>query len=596
MEEAINNENIISPPPPPPKPPASQLESLVLNAKKLNFWENIDDDTRNNYVKAVTAGLAVSLAMVPEATSFSFVAGVSPLVGLWTTVILGFFAAAFGGRPGICSSASGACSIVVAALCQSHGAAYLAGCAVLAGVFQVAGGVLGLGKFIRLVPHPVMLGFVNGLAIVMLRAQLTHFQSSAGQFYSLLTKQGQASYGVAAATIVMTRYTIPKLRKKVKKFKAVPPTLGAVAFVSIISKVLKLPVKTLADVAGKETFRGGLLILPKIGLPSGFWTPFIQDPISALKIILPYAITMAAVGSIESLLTLQLLDGIVDDGERGSTKKEVIAQGIGNMAAGMTGGIGGCALVGQSLICVQSGGAGSRLSGMSVSVFLALGLVAFSSLLGSVPIVSLAAVMLLVCQSQFSWSSLRILNQIPKLDAMTILLVSYITVKDDLAKAVLVGTITSALGFAWKQSTNIYANTSYVTNNDTASETKWKRYEFHGALFFGSTQRFASLVTPKDDPEDTVLDFRNCRIADHSALEIINNIFDKYNAAADVTKTTKTLHVQGLSSDVIQLLQNVRDTELPSNVKIEKNPSQDPVYMVAEKPSVYKNVAVPKVP
>ena len=228
-------------------------------------------------------------------------------------------------------------------------------------------------KLIRMVPHPVMVGFVNGLSLVMLKAQLSHFHGATGSFLPLLSSEGKATYGCALLTMALVKFGIPALQEKVDAAKAVPPTLGGVVIATSIARLLKWPVKTLADAAGADTFRGGFSVLPKIGLPASFWLPFKEAPLETLKIILPYAITMAAVGSIESLLTLQLLDGIADDGKRGSTKKEVIGQGIGNLASGLTGGIGGCALIGQSLISAQSGGGVSKLSGMSMAIFLALG-------------------------------------------------------------------------------------------------------------------------------------------------------------------------------------------------------------------------------
>ena len=433
--------------------PPSQVESISTNAKLLQPFGAIDVDALKDTVpQSLAAGLAVSLAMVPEAVSFAFVAGVNPLVGLWTTVVLGFFAAAFGGRAGMCSSASGACSVVVAALCASHGPACLSACALLAGVLQIAAGMLKLGRFVRLIPHPVMLGFVNGLALVMFKAQLVHFQDAAtGTFLNVMTKSGAAMYGLMAFTMVLV-LLIPKI----KALKAVPPSLGGVVTATIVSKLLKLPVKTLADVAGAETFRGGLAVLPKVGLPA---VPFSVDTLNAA---LPFAIPMAAVGSIESLLTMQLLDGIADDGKRGSTSKENIGQGIGNMCSGLTGGIGGCALIGQSLINMESGGGKSRLSGMSMALFLGMGIVAAAPLLANVPIATLVGVMLLVCQGTFNWSSLRILNRIPRLDALIIGLVSYTTVAHDLAKAVVAGTIASALELAWKLSTSISASIDMV--------------------------------------------------------------------------------------------------------------------------------------
>jgi SulP family sulfate permease len=541
-------------------PPPSQIESITQNAKSLNpFGSHLERET---IVSSLASGLAVSLAMVPEAISFAFVAGVSPLVGLWTTVFLGFLAAAFGGRAGICSSASGACSIVVASLCASHGPAYLSACAIMAGILQmVFGGYVGVGKWIRLVPHPVMLGFVNGLTIVMFRAQLMHFQTSTGSFLSLSSAAGKSMYGMTALTMLLVK-TIPKI----KQLRVVPPSLGAVTFCAILAKVLKIPVKTLSDVSGAETFRGGLSVLPTISLPK---VPF---SVESLNIIAPYAITMAAVGAIESLLTMQLLDGIADDGKRGSTRKECFAQGLGNLASGFAGGIGGCALLGQSIINAESGGLKSRLSGMSMAVFLALGIVVGAPLLASVPVAALVGVMFTVCVSTFSWSSLRILNKIPRLDAAIILLVSAITVKDDLAKAVVAGVVVSALGFAWKQSTSISARESFVK---VASQKKeWKTYNLDGPLFFGSTTQFSTLFDVKNDPDDIIIDFTNSRVYDHSALEAINNIAEKYGEMG------KKVHLRHLSNDCGNLLKLLNGGDRPYEL-IESDPKTDPVYGVA---------------
>ena len=546
--------------------PPSQVESISQNAKLLQPFGSIDVSAlRNTVPQSLAAGLAVSLAMVPEAVSFAFVAGVNPLVGLWTTVVLGFFAAAFGGRAGICSSASGACSVVVAALCASHGPAYLSACALLAGALQIAAGVLKLGRFVRLIPHPVMLGFVNGLALVMFKAQLVHFRDAAtGTFLNVLTKSGAAMYGLTALTMVLVR-----LIPKIKVLKAVPPSLGGVVTATIVSKLLNLPVKTLADVAGAETFRGGLAVLPKIGLPA---VPFSME---TLNVVLPFAITMAAVGSIESLLTMQLLDGIADDGRRGSTSSENIGQGIGNMCSGLTGGIGGCALIGQSLINMESGGGKSRLSGMSMALFLGMGIVAAAPLLANVPIATLVGVMLLVCQGTFNWSSLRILNRIPRLDALIIGLVSYTTVAHDLAKAVVAGTIASALGLAWKLSTSISTSTDMVSS-PVDSGSKWKSYSLSGPLYFGSTRQFSSLFDVKNDPgEDIIIDFTNSRVMDHSAIEAINELADKYGAAG------KKVHLRHLSKNCGDMLAKLHKGGLPPYEIIESDPGKDPVYDVA---------------
>ena len=551
-------------------PPPSQFESVVANAKSLNpFGNNKDIQASTSItISSLAAGLAVSLAMIPEAVSFAYVAGVSPLVGLWTTVYLGFFAALFGGRAGICSSASGACSVVVASLCAMHGPAYLSACAVLAGILQILfGGVAGMGKFIRLVPHPVMLGFVNGLTVVMGRSQLLHFKDAAtGGFLSISSAAGKSMYGLTALTMILVR-----LIPKIKALKVIPPSLGAVTICTIIAKIFKIPAKTLADVSGAETFRGGLSVLPKLGLPN---VPFTLE---TLKIVFPFALTMAAVGLIESLLTMQLLDGIADDGHRGSTKKESVGQGLGNIAAGIAGGIGGCALLGQSIINVESGGGKSRLSGMSMAMFLALGIIAAAPLLGSVPIAAMVGVMFTVCQSTFSWSSLRILNKIPTLDAAVIFLVSYVTVKDDLAKAVITGVIASALGFAWKQSTNIAASESMISrpksSNSTSSEKNWKCYNMNGPLFFGSTTQFSNIFDVKGDPEDIVIDFTNSRVMDHSALEAINNIADRYGEAG------KRVHLRHLSEDCAILLRNLHGGDRP--YELIETDLRDPVYGVA---------------
>ena len=593
-------------------PPPSQAESVVINAKSVtaeSFRDTtVDDDNKNKlsvWLRSSAAGLAVSLAMVPKAVAFSFVAGVSPLVGLWTTVVLGFVAAILGGRAGICSSASGACSVVVAALCASHGPGYVSTCAILAGALQVLAGCLGLGKFIRLVPHPVMLGFVNGLAIVMTRAQLVHFRSSSangGGFLSLLTAQGASMYGVTALTMVLVKLW-PKVSQKVRALASIPSTLAAVVLSTVVAKGLQLPVRTLADIAGAETFGGGWAVVPRLAWPTG-----VPPTWSTLQIVLPYAMTMAAVGCIESLLTMQLLDGMVDDGQRGSTRQECIGQGCGNVLAGFTGGIGGCALLGQSIINVQSGGGGSKWSGMSMALFLATGIVIAAPLLGAVPVASLVGVMLLVCHSTFSWSSLRLLRKIPKLDAAVIALVSIATVQKDLAYAVVLGTMASALGFAWKQSTTLTASSSSFVvqdNKDDKTGTTKKLYQLNGPVFFGSTTQFTSLFDPKTDPEEVIVDFTNSRVMDHSALEAIQTVADQYGALG------KTIRLRRLSKDCVQLLQRLdrrrgddnnqpnsrssNDTttsRLPPYEVIESDPTHDPVYQVAESSERYRYIKV----
>lgn len=528
----------------------SQRENIEENAKGLLFMPKIESDT---LIQSVLAGATVSLAMIPEAVSFAFVAGVSPLIALWSTVALGFMAAAFGGRPGVMSGASGACSVVIAALVASHGNAYLSACVILAGLMQASAGLLGLGKFIRLVPHPVMLGFVNGLAVVMTRAQLSHFKDASGAL--LKGSQGMLMWGLTALTMALIQL-IPKLTKKL------PPSLGAIFVVTSLVKLLKLPAVTLASIAGEATFTGGLSVLPKLALPA---VPF---SMTTLKTIFPYASVMAAVGLIESLLTVQLVDGLLDDGKKGSTKMECIGQGVGNVASGLTGGQGGCALVGQSIINVESGGA-TRIAGMAMSALLGLGIVAAAPLLGSVPIASLVGTMLLVCKQTFAWSSLRLMGRVPSVDIAIILAVSYITVVKDLAVAVGVGTVMSALNFAWKQSVAITSRESVDQGSG------WKRYALDGPLFFGSTGKFSDLFAPKEDPEDVIIDFGGSRVFDQSALVAINTLCEKYGAQG------KRVHLQHLSRDCGDLLKQAAGGKLPPYELLEADRTSDPVYSPA---------------
>jgi len=359
--------------------------------------------------------------------------------------------------------------------------------------------------------------------------------------------------------------------------RAVPPTLAAVSLVSVLSSVLKLPATTLADLAGKEAFAGGLSVLPSFKVPAAF-SALKTAPAAFLKVVLPYAATMACVGLVESLLTLQLVDGIADDGNRGSTRQECIGQGLGNLASGLTGGQGGCALIGQSLINVEAGGT-SRLSGMVMAGGLAAGLVSAAPLLGRIPIAALVGVMLLVCKQTFSWSSLRLIGKIPKVDLFTIALVSTVTVTKDLAQAVFYGVVASALGFAWKQSTRIKATSSVPTGG-------WKTYAVDGPLFFGSTSTFSNQFDPKSDPNDVIIDFKSSRVVDHSALEAINELARKYG------DLSKKVHLRGLSSDCYQLLERLNGAS--TDYELMEPSSEDPIYEVAEDYSKYGTISVPR--
>lgn len=367
---------------------------------------------------------------------------------------------------------------------------------------------------------------------------------------SLTDPLGASTYGIAALTMVLVKL-ISKLTK------AVPPSLGAVTIASLVAKLFSIPAKTLADVAGAATFAGGWSVLPKVGFPN---VPF---SLETLQVVFPYAFTMAAVGCIESLLTMQLLDGIVDDGKKSSSTRECIGQGCGNMLSGLTGGIGGCALVGQSIINVQSGGGVSRWSGMSMALFLGISIVAAAPLLANVPVASLVGIMLLVCQSTFSWPSLRVLRKVPKLDAAVIALVTLVTVQKDLAFAVATGTITSALGFAWKQSTSLAATASSVEGTE-------KVYKLKGPFFFGSVSQFSGLFEPKTDPDTVVLDFSDSSIMDHSALDALHKLNDQYGEMG------KKLVLRGISKESADLLQRMYEGDkLPPFQLVESESAVD---------------------
>jgi len=341
----------------------------------------------------------------------------------------------------------------------------------------------------------------------------------------------------------------------------------------------------LMDIAGAETFRGGLSVLPHAGLPA---VPWLSAPLKTLGVLLPYAATMASVGLVESLLTLQLVDGVLDDGKRGDTSKECIGQGLGNVVSGLTSGMGGCAMIGQTQVNVQSG-ATSRLAGIAMAVILGLGIVVGAPLLGQVPIAALVGIMFIVCESTFAWSSLRILRKIPRADALVIAIVSFVTVVQDLAVAVVAGTILSALSFAWRQSTAIRAAVKQGSGKASDTSSSWKTYEVTGPLFFGSTQAFGDLFDPQGDPEDVVIDFAESRVLDHSALEAINNLAERYGTAG------KRVHLRHLSSDCAGLLEKLNGT-LPPYELIEAEPETDPVYEVAEDSAIYADIKPPSLP
>jgi len=486
------------------------------------------------------SGLTVALALVPEAVAFAFVAGVAPLVGLYAAFMVGLITAAIGGRPGMISGATGALAVVMVDLVAEHGVEYLFAAVVLMGVIQVSAGVLRLGKFVRLIPHPVMLGFVNGLAIVIFLAQLGQFKV-AGAGGGLQWMQGAPLYlmlGLVALTMAII-YFLPRLTL------AFPSALAAILVVTALVHGLRLDTRTVGDLA---SVAGGLptLHLPVVALS---W--------ETLMIILPYSVILAAIGLIESLMTLTLIDEVTES--RGRGNRECIGQGVANVVTGLFGGMGGCAMIGQSIINVNSGGRG-RLSGIAAALFLLIFIVFASNLIEMIPLAALVGVMFMVVVGTFAWSSLRILHKIPRSDALVLVLVSAVTVFTDLAIAVAAGVIVSALVFAWQNARRIYSEIAVAEGTKT--------YRLHGPLFFGSVRSFHDQFTPADDPDEVVIDFRGSRVCDHSGLEAVNSLTERYLSQG------KKLRLKHLSAECRALLDN-------AGSMIEVNVIEDPRYRVA---------------
>ena len=489
----------------------------------------------------ILSGLTVALALVPEAVAFAFVAGVEPLVGLYAAFMVGLITAVVGGRPGMISGATGALAVVMVSLVAEHGVEYLFAAVVLMGAIQISVGLLKLGKFIRIVPHPVMLGFVNGLAIVIFLAQLNSFQvkDASGAAHWLEGNALWLMLGLVALTMAIT-HLLPKLTK------AVPSSLAAIVTVSLLVIFAGLESRTVGDMA---SIAGGF--------PS-FHLPMVPFNLETLKIILPYSIILAAIGLIESLLTLSLIDEITET--RGKGNRECIGQGVANSVTGLFGGMGGCAMIGQSMININSGGRG-RLSGISAALFLLVFILAASDLIEMIPLAALTGVMFMVVIGTFEWSSLRIIRKIPLSDAFVLVLVSAVTVATDLAVAVVVGVIVSALVFAWEHAKHLRVE-SYIDENGS------KVYELHGPLFFASVKNFQDLFNIQEDPDDVIIEFQHSRVMDHSAIEAIDSLAERYVNAG------KTLHLRHVSPECRQLLHKAGDL-------VEVNVMEDPRYHIA---------------
>ncbi|MGB2202261.1 MAG: SulP family inorganic anion transporter [Pseudooceanicola atlanticus] len=474
------------------------------------------------------SGLTVALALVPEAVAFAFVAGVHPLVGLYAAFLVGLITAVFGGRPGMISGATGALAVVMVALVAEHGVEYLFATVVLMGILQVIAGVMRWGKFIRLVPHPVMLGFVNGLAIVIFLAQLTQFKvpgtventgHGAGGGEWLSGTPLLLMLGLVAATMAII-WVMPRLTR------VIPAPLAGIGIIAGIVIAFGLDVPRVGDLASIQG-----------GLPS-FHIPTVPLTWETFEIILPYAVILAAIGLIESLLTLNLVGEMT--GKRGGASQECVAQGAANVVTGFFGGMGGCAMIGQSMINVKSGGR-TRIAGIAAALFLLLFILFAAPLIEQIPLAALVGVMFMVVIGTFAWNSLKILAKVPLTDAFVIVLVTGVTVYADLAVAVVVGVIVSALAYAWNNARRIHA-TTYRTPEGA------KVYKVQGPLFFGSSDGFAEMFDIKADPALVIVDFENSRVVDQSALQAIEAIAAKYEAAG------KRIQLRHLSRDCHALL------------------------------------------
>ena len=495
------------------------------------------------YLKTnLLSGLTVALALVPEAIAFALVAHLSPLTGLYAAVLVAFITSAFGGRPGMISAAAGSLAVVMVALVVQHGAQYLFAAVVLMGVLQLLFAAARLGKFIRMVPHPVMLGFVNGLALVIFLAQFNHFKMAGpnGAVQWMPAAELATMSGIVVVTMALI-YLIPRLTR------AVPSTLVGILVVSVGCALLGIETKTVGDLG---SIAGGL---------PGFALPAVPFDLETLRIVFPYSLVLAGVGLIESLLTLTLIDEITDT--RGQPNRESLALGAANVVAGCFGGMGGCALIGQSMINVNSGAAG-RLSGIAAALFLLAFILFGSSWIEAIPLAALVGVMFVVCEKTFEWGTFRLFGKVPRADAFVIVLVAAITLVFDLALAVIAGVIVSALVFAWQHAKQVTARSSVDAHGA-------KVYQLQGTLFFASVTAFQNVFAPKDDPQDVVIDFADARVADHSAIQAIDALAERYRALG------KRLHLRHLSPDCRELLGKAQDM-------IEVNLLEDPRYRVAD--------------
>ena len=504
----------------------------------MKKYLNLFDFTQKvNYQTEVLSGLTVALALVPEAVAFALIAGLSPLTGLYSAFVMGIVAAVFGGRPGMISGATGAVAVVIVSLAISHGKEYVFAAVILAGIIQALAGFFKLGKLMRLVPHPVIFGFVNGLAIIIFMSQLEQFKDVSGAWLN-----GTSLYillGLVALTMLII-WGLPKLTK------VIPASLTAILVIFGIVWGFGIDTKTVGDMA---SIQGGF---------PPFHIPNIPLNMATFMLILPYSVIVAGVGLIESLLTLNIIDEITET--RGRGNKEAIAQGMANMLSGVFSGMGGCAMLGQSLINISSG-ARARLSGIVAAIGLLVIVMFGAALIEQLPMAALTGLMIMVAIGTFEWASLRTFNKMPKSDIFVMVTVTLVTIfLHNLALAVVVGVIIAALVFAWDNAKRIRAR-KFIDENGV------KHYEILGPLFFGSVTAFNEKFEIFDDPDEVIIDFKESRIVDMSAIEALNKITERY------LKVGKKVHLKFLSNDCQKLLKN-------ADKLIEVNVLEDPKYKV----------------
>ena len=527
----------------------SNFSKYLLGLKTNNTHSQIK--LSSQLIIDLLTGLTVALALVPEAIAFAFVAGVEPLVGLYAAFIVGLITALIGGRPAMISGATGALAVVMVSLVASHGAQYLFATVILMGIIQLFAGVMRWGKFIRMVPKPVMLGFVNGLAIVIGLAQINQFR--------VIDETGVEQWlsgNLLLVTVLLVVATMVIIWISPRITKSIPAPLIAMTLITGLSLILQLDIQFVGDLA---SLAGGLPELKIPVIPLSFET---------LIIILPYALILAAIGLIESLLTLNLVGEITN--QKGGASQECVAQGTANIVTGFFGGMGGCAMIGQSMINVKSGGR-TRVSGISAAIFLMLFILYGSHVIELIPIAALTGVMLMVVVGTFAWNSIKSMALVPRSDAIVTIVVTLVTVWQDLAIAVIVGVIMSALVYAWNAAKRIEASI-----RPSEQEAGAVVYDIQGPLFFGSISSFQELFDVQQDPEKVIIDFSSSRIVDQSALQAIEDIAQKYSDAG------KQVFLRHLSRNCHSLLSKSGQLII--------NSDDDPDYEIAADYGVKLNI------